>query len=68
MKNFSLGLLLGLVLHPFIEVAIDWIECLKLESSLKIMKTNAEINNYQTLLDTQLQEIYGTDVEDEEDE
>ena len=66
MKNFVLGVLVGIVLQPFIDIALDWIECLKLNSTLKILKTNAEISNYQTLLETQLQEINGTDVEDEE--
>jgi hypothetical protein len=66
MKNFILGLLLGIILQPFIDIAIDWIECLKLNSTLKILKTNAEISNYQTLLETQLQEMNGTDVEEEE--
>lgn len=67
MKNFALGVLLGIILQPFVDVAIDWIECLKLNSSLKILKTNAQISNYQMLLDAQLQEINGTDVEGEEE-
>ena len=67
MKNFVLGVLVGIVLQPFIDIALDWIECLKLNSTLKILKTNAEISNYQMLLDAQLQEINGTDVEDEEE-
>lgn len=67
MKNFILGLLLGIILQPFIDIAIDWIECLKLNSTLKILKTNAEISNYQTLLETQLQEMNGTDVEEDEE-
>lgn len=67
MKNFILGLLVGIIAQPFIDIAIDWIECLKLNSTLKILKTNAEISNYQTLLETQLQEMNGTDVEDEEE-
>lgn len=68
MQNFLLGLLLGIVLYPFVDVALNYIDCLKLNSNLKILKTNAQISNYQNLLDTQLQEMYGTDVEENEDD
>lgn len=70
MKNFIIGILLGIVLDPFIDVAKDYIECLKLNAKLKIIRSNAEITQIQNLIDTQMDELYGfnDDYYDEDEE
>lgn len=71
MKEFIIGLLLGLVSNPFIDVAKDYIECLKLNAKLKILQSNAKISNMENLLNTQLEELYesyGDNYYDDEEE
>jgi hypothetical protein len=71
MKEFIIGLLLGLVLNPFIDVAKDYIECLKLNAKLKILQSNAKISNIENLLNAQLEELYeayGDNYYDDEEE
>lgn len=70
MKNFSLGLLIGIILNPFIAVIKNYIECLNLDSQLRIVKCNAQISRIQKLVEVQLDELYGDDetIDGEEDE
>lgn len=71
MKEFIIGLLLGIVVNPFISVAKDYIECLKLNAKLKILQSNAKISNMENLLNAQLEELYeayGDNYYDDEEE
>lgn len=71
MKEFIIGLLLGIVANPFISVAKDYIECLKLNAKLKIIQSNAKITNIENLLNAQLEELYeayGDNYYDDEEE
>lgn len=68
MQVFIIGLLLGIVLNPFISVIKDYIECLKLDAQLKIVRCNAQITKIQKLVDVQLDELYGFEEYIDEDE
>ena len=80
MKNYILGLMSGILavilLNPLSELLLQWIEEFKTVPTLKILRTNAEINNLMKLQEVQLQELQeayerdylSNDSEDEEEE
>lgn len=54
---------------PVYNLIMLWIETLNIDTSKKILKQNAELNNLEKLLNIQLAEIHGEDVDEyEEDE
>ena len=75
MKNYILGLMSGILavilLNPLAELLLQWIEEFKTVPTLIILRANAEINNLMKLQEVQLQELqeaYGRDFKDDEEE